>query len=155
ACLPTVFYRRLLISLVCLCALLLFFGPEGRFLVVLPLLLFGPGYLIARWLPVAGLPRLSGVYPTLWLGLSLSAIPLFYLWAWVTGLALTTPVLWVLVAALGLALTVAVWRSAEGDIRQGRSIDWLPLAAVLGLTLATRASQIADLALPPWVDSLH
>src|SRR5215212_3630280 len=83
-------------------------GPAGRMLVVLPLLLFGPGLLLERaLLPAARLPAFAR--PTLWLGLSLSAIALLYEWATLLGLALTPLVLALLAIACGLAVIWQIW----------------------------------------------
>lgn len=144
-------------------------GPTGRMLVALPLLLFGPGFLIERALRL-DTPALPGLRPSLWLGLSLSVIALLYEWAGVIGLALTTPRLGALALAVGLGVLWRVWQGRDTS-RQTKGallaptpylpipipqMAWaLALLAVLALTLWTRAEQVRDLALPSWVDSVH
>jgi hypothetical protein len=166
-------HRVLVVVLVC-AAFVWLSGPAGRLLVVLPLLLFGPGYLAERALAASDGASL-GQRPAIWLGLSLSLIALLYQWATALGLSLTTPVLSFLVIACGLGV---VWRflreqrtknkEQEDDIRSPlhpftpsplhpftRSSWSLALLAILVLTLWTRFEQIKGLALPPWVDSVH
>lgn len=142
-------------------------GPVGRLLVVLPLLLFGPGYLFDRALPA--LPRAAFCRPVLWLGLSLSAVVLLYEWATALRLPLTPAILGALAACCGLGVLWSVWRgdaprgsrrARDGSPPQPRRLSgaqtWsLALLAVFALTLWTRFVQIADLALPAWVDSVH
>ncbi|MEP7188237.1 MAG: DUF6541 family protein, partial [Roseiflexaceae bacterium] len=141
-------------------------GPAGRMLVVLPLLLFGPGLLIERaLLPAARLPAF--VRPTLWLGLSLSAIALLYEWATLLGIALTPLVLALLAIACGLAVIWRIWtddgRRTTDDGQASKSTGWsvvggrssAALLAILALTGWTRISEIRHLALPNWVDSIH
>ncbi len=98
-------HRLLVVVLIC-AALAWLSGPAGRLLVVLPLLLFGPGYLAERKLAASDGTSLAQ-RPALWLGLSLSLIALLYQWATALGLSLTTPVLSFL--AFACALGVA-WR---------------------------------------------
>lgn len=139
-------------------------GPAGRMLVALPLLLFGPGFLIERALRL-DTPALPGLRPSLWLGLSLCTIALLYEWAGVIGLALTTPLLSALALGVGLGVLWRMWQirdtshSPKGPNPQLLPIlhpAWaLALLAVLALTLWTRAEQVRDLALPNWVDSVH
>jgi hypothetical protein len=98
-------HRLLVVTLIC-AALAWLAGPAGRLLVVLPLLLFGPGYLLERALAAFdGAPLAQR--PVIWLGLSLSLIALLYEWTTALGLSLTTPVLYLLTAACGLAV---IWR---------------------------------------------
>jgi hypothetical protein len=142
-------------------------GPAGRMLVVLPLLLFGPGLLLERaLLPSTQFPIF--VRPTLWLGLSLSAVALLYEWATLIGLSLTPLVLALLAAACGLAVIWQLWildfgfwifdcpdrHSNQKSKIQNRA--WLlALLTILALTCWTRISEIRELALPNWVDSVH
>jgi hypothetical protein len=162
--------HRLLIATLCCAALAWLGGPAGRLLVVLPLLLFGPGYLLERAL--AAFPERSlALRPAIWLGLSLSTVALLYEWSAALGLALTPPALYALALICGLGVA---WRflresgedrgsriedrgSRAGDLRSSiLDLRWpLALLAVLALTLWTRFQQIADLALPAWVDSVH
>ena len=84
--------RRLALAALASAALAWLSGPPGRWLAILPLLLFGPGYLIESALRPFPRPSLW-LRPTIWLGLSLSAIALLYEWATALGLALTPPIL--------------------------------------------------------------
>jgi hypothetical protein len=145
---------RALLALALGCAAgALLLGPAGRIWVVLPLLLFAPGFLLDRAFPaLAGPPPFAR--PAIWLGLSLSLIGLLYEWATAAGIHLTTPLLTILAAGLALAVVWALWRdSAAGQLR----LAWpaLALAGVFALSLAVRLVEIRDLALPPWVDSVH
>jgi hypothetical protein len=148
---------------ICCTAIAWLSGPAGRWLVVLPLLLVGPGYLLERSAPESS--HLSAfVRPALWLGLSLSIVALFYAWTTALGLSLTTSFLRVLTA---LCLVGVIWRSLHRPTNsqvsaaagEGWSIAdrgwWLALLGVLALVLWNRFFQIRDLALPPWVDSVH
>lgn len=155
---PTPLRLALASAAVCL-ALLWQSGPPGALLVVLPLLLLGPGYLAQQWLwPDA--PSGPLVRPALWAGLSLSLTALLYLWATTAGLALSRPALQVLAAGAALACAWRLWRAA-GARPQPRRPDWASLGAagvllaLVGLTVWTRFAQIRGLALPVWVDSLH
>src|SRR5262245_25527384 len=109
--------RKLLIVAICCAAVAWLAGPAGRLLVVLPLLLFGPGYLLDRAFPPASLPTLA-LRPALWLGLSLSAIALLYEWATALGLALTLPLLAVLTIACGLGVVWRIWQESTTDDRR-------------------------------------
>jgi hypothetical protein len=144
-------------------------------LVALPLLLFGPGYLIERGLRLFPHPALA-LRPAFWLGLSLSAVALLYEWATALGLALAPPALDAL--ALSCALGV-LWQSWANErpktkdqtpmldettpVRSSFLGPWsfvlrpwsLALLAILALTLWVRFYEIRDLALPAWVDSVH
>ena len=155
--------RILTLALLC-CALPAWLsGPPGRLLVVLPLLLFGPGYLLDRALP-ALVPPTPFFRPALWLGLSLSMVALLYEWVTALGLALTSSALGVLLIGCGLGVIMCVWRGPAGSQARGMAgRGWsvagglwaLALLAIFALTLWTRFVQIADLALPAWVDSVH
>jgi hypothetical protein len=106
--------------------------------------------------------------PTLWLGLSLSVIALAYEWATLFGISLAPPVLALLAILCGLAVIRQLWT----DDRRWTMDDYfdeppnrlssivrrpwlLALLAILALTSWTRISEIRDLALPNWVDSVH
>lgn len=161
--------RRLLIAALLCAAALWAAGPAPRMIVALVLLLGAPGYLIERALAgprPAPLMRLA-----LWVGLSLSAVALTYLWCWVAGLALSTPLLFAIAAILAISTAIAAW----GDLGAGgggaarREAGPPPasppprapripsiLLMLVGLaTLWVRFEQIGDLALPAWVDSVH
>jgi len=166
-----------------LAALLWLLGSSGRFFISGAIVLFVPGWLAWSYLGQGvRLPRLAA--PAVWLGLSLSLVPLLYLWLSTLGLSLTPPVLQLLAAAITL---LALWRlssringapeDAHGGASLHRSLRVLaPFASLrlcslrlcvsryflsgafiglLGLTAATRVSEIRGLALPPWVDSVH
>ncbi len=170
----TALARRLMILAIVGAGVAWLSGPPGRMLVVLPLLLFAPGFLLERaLLPSAHLPTFAR--PTLWLGLSLSAVALIYEWATLIGLALTPLVLALLATTCGLAVIRNLWtddarrtadpstrlRAGDGQASEGvwRSVvggRWSAiLLAILVLACWTRISEIRDLALPNWVDSVH
>src|SRR5215470_11660554 len=114
------FTRRLLILAIVGAGVAWLFGPAGRLLVVLPLLLFGPGFLLERaLLSSARIP--SFARPSLWIGLSLSAITLLYEWATLFGLPLTPFVLALLAAACGLAVIWSLWTD---DRRPSGGVWW-------------------------------
>jgi hypothetical protein len=162
----TALTRRLIILAIVGAGVAWLFGPTGRMLVVLPLLLFGPGFLLeCALLPSARLPAFAR--PTLWLGLSLSAVALIYEWATLIGLSLTPLVLALLATACGLAVIRRLWtddrRPTTDDGWASKGAWWsvvgdrwsAMLLAILVLTCWTRISEIRDLALPNWVDSVH
>lgn len=127
-------------------------GPVGRLLVGGVVVLFAPGYLLWSVLgDTLRLPRLAAA--ALWLGLSLSLIPLAFLWASTFGLRLTPTVLQL--QAVGLAL-LAYWRWQRSP-QAARSPQWLlvGLGVILGLTGLTRLVEIRGLTMPLWVDSVH
>jgi hypothetical protein len=153
----------------CVCAAVVWSaGPPGRLVVVLPLLLFAPGYLIERSLRLPP-PTTAFLRPALWLGLSLSSVALIYQWATALGLALTPPVLGALALACGVGVLWRFWidggRQTKGqrpkadDTKSAWSSvirPWsLALIAVLALALWVRFYEIRALALPAWVDSVH
>src|SRR6266545_1561431 len=134
----TALARRLMILAIVGAGVAWLSGPPGRMLVVLPLLLFAPGFLLERaLLPSAHLPTFAR--PTLWLGLSLSAVALIYEWATLIGLSLTPLVLALLATACGLAVIRRLWtddgrrtlRQAQGKrTNDGRAAEgaWWPVA---------------------------
>jgi hypothetical protein len=127
-------------------------GPVGRLLVGGAVTLFAPGYL--AWAALGRplrLPRLAA--PAIWLGLSLSLIPLAFLWASTLGLRLTPAVL--RLQALGLALLALwIWRRSGPAVPAPRWLT-LGLGLTLGLTGLTRLVEIRGLNAPLWVDSVH
>jgi hypothetical protein len=130
-------------------------GPAVRIWVILPLMLFGPGYLLERAYPALPDPP-AFVRPALWLGLSLSLIGLLYEWATLAGVRLTTPLLIVLASIVGLAVTWSLWRDARATTaRELIAPTTVVFLAIFGLAFWTRLVEIQDLALPPWVDSVH
>ncbi|NJP07330.1 MAG: hypothetical protein HC837_17760 [Chloroflexaceae bacterium] len=151
---------RLLVVVCCCLAVAWISGATGRFLVVLSAALFGPGYLLERWMPAnQSLPIF--VRPVLWLGLSLSLIVLLYQWTTLMGLRLSSTVLTGLLLLLLLALVIAVWFDLRQQPRTRNALDhrrlwaWSGLLGIITLTLWTRFVQIAHLILPPWVDPVH
>jgi hypothetical protein len=159
--------RQLIILTVAGAGVAWLFGPPGRMLVVLPLLLLGPGLLLERAL-LASVPLPAFARPALWLGLSLSAVALIYEWATLLGISLTPVVLALLAIACGLAVIQQIWvydlRFTIYDLAGGednrkskiQNRKWfLALLAILLLTGWTRISEIRNLALPSWVDSVH
>lgn len=127
-------------------------GPIGRLLVGGVVVLFAPGYLLWSALgDTIRLPRLAA--SALWLGLSLSLIPLAFLWASTLGLRLTPTVLQL--QAVGLVLLAYwCWQRSRPAVRLPL---WLlgGLSLVLGLTGLTRLVEIRGLTMPLWVDSVH
>jgi hypothetical protein len=166
-------YRKLIVLAIFGAGVAWLAGPAGRLLVVLPLLLFGPGYLAER--AVLQVPHSSAfLRPAVWLGLSLSIVVLIYEWTTAFGLALSAPALALLAAACALGLIWQLWAAARtgiqlnaptptGDQRLGERFRWsaasgwwsIALLAIFALTLWTRFFQIRDLVLPNWVDSIH
>lgn len=126
--------------------------PAGRYGLAGVIVLFVPGYLAWSWLGGdLRLPRLAA--PALWLALSLSLIPIWFLWHSTLGLALTPAVLRLQALAL---ITVAAWRIyCQGQWPRAPRWLWTSLLGLLGLVGLTRGLQIRGIALPLWVDSLH
>lgn len=127
-------------------------GPLGRLAVSGLIVLFVPGYLLWTITRTAlHLPRL--VAPTIWLGASLSLIPLMFMWSSALGLRLFPLVLQL--QALGMTL-LAVWHWLRTK-SMPRAPLWLPvsLGGILALTGLTRILEIRGVALPLWVDSVH
>ncbi|NOK62442.1 MAG: hypothetical protein GFH27_549293n176 [Chloroflexi bacterium AL-W] len=168
--------RTLLITIICWSAIAWFAGPPGQLLVVLPLLLFTPGYLATRALRLE-MPSGLFIQPALWISLSLSIIALLYQWTTVLGIVLSTPVLMMVTALCALGAVWQIWRAASPPANRLAFIahapttvdnpqatlsttisSYLPqilLLTIFGLTLWMRFVQITDLALPSWVDSVH
>ncbi len=152
--------RRLLVAAILCAAIGLLVGPFGRWLVVLPLLLFGPGYLVERLLPGPTAPPWQR--PALWLGLSLSCMALLYQWTTVVRLPLTTPLLAVLALLVGVGVVWRVWvadcrlQIADCRLRVADLRLWsVVLILIVVITFYLRFVQIGGLALPPWVDPVH
>lgn len=143
---------RVLVMLGVAGALLWSLGPIGRLIVAGCVVLFAPGFLLWQLLaPDLHLPRFAA--PTLWLCLSLSIVPLVFLWSSTLGLRLSPVVL--RMQALGVALLSAwFWHRTPAQKFAPR---WLliSLVLVLGLVGLTRILEIRAVTLPPWVDSLH
>jgi hypothetical protein len=129
-------------------------GPVPRFWAALLIGLLLPGYLLARATLPTSPPLL--IRMLLWIGLSLTLIALLYQIAWITGIALTTPVLFgLLLAVLGGAVWLA-WHDLGHtvDLPQIPGVWWL-FGLICLLTLALRFVQISSVDLPPWVDPIH
>lgn len=150
-------YRRLLVSVVLICLPLLLIGPVGRFVLVFPLIFFGPGFLIERSLRVP-LPVAWMVRPALWLALSLSVIPILYAWTWFFGLHLSLLPLIFLAGACYAAIVWLLWQAAGSQLVASHKEVWPMLAVallILAATIARRFFEVSDDALPLWVDSVH
>ena len=151
--------RRLLLVALALAAVAWLVGPPSRMAVALIVLLLGPGYLLGvALLPPPREPLI--VRLALYLGLSLSLIPLLYQWLTFAGLSLPTPLLLIVTGLIVCASTVLLWRGARSARPQPpapSSPSWanLALVAICGLTLWARFAEIENLALPAWVDSVH
>ena len=151
--------RRLLLVALALAAVAWLVGPPSRMAVALIVLLLGPGYLLGvALLPPPREPLI--VRLALYLGLSLSLIPLLYQWLTFAGLSLPTPLLLIVTGLVVCASTVLLWRGARSARPQPpapSSPSWanLALVAICGLTLWARFAEIENLALPAWVDSVH
>jgi hypothetical protein len=124
----------------------------ARFLLAGLLVLLVPGYLL--WTLCKGDLRLPPLaVPTLWMALSLSSIPLVFLWSSAIGLSLTPTMLRLIVVALAV---VALWHVVRRKpVGAGPVWLWAGFGFVLGLVALTRVLHVWDLVLPPWVDSLH
>ena len=128
------------------------------------LVLFGPGLLLIEAGLGQGLEGWPGVRWGLALGLSLSVLPLVWLWVTVLGLRLSAVILVTGYGLVGVALLwrwlgrLRGWRStAAGNARAliSRSGPLALLAVILVLGLAVRLLAVRDLAYPSWVDSPH
>lgn len=157
----TILRHKLLIILVCCAVLVWLSGPTGRFLVVLPVLLFFPGYLVERVIPVA-MPQSMWVRPVVWMGLSISLIALLYQWMTFFGLAISLPVLVILFAAVVAGGICCLWydlnaihENATGKARWHMWVWWSLFFIVFGITIWLRFLHIKDLVLPAWVDPVH
>lgn len=149
--------RRLLLAVSFIASVVALADASGRMVVLLVLLLLAPGYLAERALTGARLPLLARM--ALWISFSLSATALLYQWTWALELTLATPLLWGGVVLLASAALPAAWHDL-GSWPAGTRTDgmrWANLLSmvIVGLTLCARLSEIATLAFPPWVDSLH
>lgn len=147
--------RWLRLGLVGVVGLLLAVLPQSRFWLFTPLLVFGPGYLLERWLQLE-LPVLAR--PAIWVGASLALVPLVYLWATAAGLRITP---WLIDLAATLLAGLLLWHWWHAPPFTWRKSAGLPtsMLALLGiivvLTIWTRSEHIAGLVFPPWVDAVH
>lgn len=142
----------------------------GRLLyVALPLamVLFGPGWLLIG----AGLsfgPDLDRVPAIRWglaLGLSLSVLPLAWLWITVVGGRLSALFVVIFYGLVGVGLVVrllartwggrASWAAGPVRLEIGHAGPTAALGVIVGVGLAARLLAVRDLAFPSWVDSPH
>ncbi len=154
--------------------IMLVVGPPLIRVVIAGAMLLAPGWLLWSWLGKAvRLPALAHIGVIV--GLSLSVIPLVFLWLNLVGISL--PAVAVRLAA-GIASGIAIWhlvRRTNGDEQrfslvpvEGAAIitarisrRHVPLWLVVGLgavalmTFGLRLYQIRDIVLPLWVDSVH
>lgn len=129
--------------------------------------LLAPGYVLWRWIDSVDMRLPALTQPALVIGLSLSIIPVVFLWAGTLGLVLTPLVLRLLL--LGTALLALwflayrsqgyharrLWRQWELGTVSPRLWLSFGLFGLLGLVLAARLYQAREVVLPLWVDSVH
>jgi hypothetical protein len=142
-------------------------GRLALWAIPLGLVLFGPGLLLidAGLRLGRGLDDLPGLQWGLALALSLSVLPLVWLWATVLGMHLSAPVLTVAYALVGAAL---LWRrlarlrrrpalqaGGRERLRIAKPGPALMLGAIVLFSLVVRLLAVRDLAFPSWVDSPH
>lgn len=119
-------------------------------------LLILPGLAFILWVaPDAGDSALERF--TLAIGLSLSLIPIVYLWSTWAGVPIRSAIVHL---ALGGCLIIVLALSrrvlAKTPSLTPNAVIWhLVIAASTALTFWLRVEQIRDLSLPVWVDSLH
>lgn len=124
------------------------------------LILFAPGLLLLDGLFSSGVPSFSlWVRWGLALALSLSGLPLAWLWISIVGLRWSVGGLWAIYAIAGGAVIwrgLRRWRAIRPAIIRPRpSLHACVLALILFVTLVTRLLAARDLAFPAWVDSPH
>ncbi|NWG19270.1 MAG: hypothetical protein HXY39_02990 [Chloroflexi bacterium] len=111
--------------------------------------------LLLRMAPAAGATALERF--TLSVGLSLSLVPLLYLWATMVNIRLSAWLLW-LVLLISLLITL-VSRGRVSVISApfvaANAMWYAVIAGCTAITLWLRFEQIRSLAMPVWVDSLH
>lgn len=146
--------HSLLLALACCVAVLWLAGPLPRVAVLLPLLLFAPGLMLAGVLRLE-LPPTLAARPAVWLALSISVVALAYQWATALGLALHAPVLAVIGVLVVAGAGWQIWHDQTVMPARASLFAPLVLAGILVLALVLRFMQIGGLALPMWVDSVH
>ncbi|GAC1548501.1 MAG: hypothetical protein NVS2B7_24450 [Herpetosiphon sp.] len=129
----------------------------GLICVIMLLWVWGPGYLAEQVLFfVPG--RALLVRATLWLGLSLSIVPLVYLWTTTLGLQISFPALLVASGLLLLGGTVYGLRELHTPMDRLSLRDtevWIWFGILLVLVSWRRLDEIKGLVFPPWVDAVH
>lgn len=143
--------QRLAVVVTAVLVLVSIFLPLSR-VVLAGIALLAPGYLL--WSVARRdvyLPHFAGM--TLIVGLSLSLIPLTFLWTTTLGLVLSPLVLRLMLAGTVL---LAGWRLRR-EPRPRVVHSWLAggLLFTFALTFAVRLFEIRNVALPLWVDSVH
>ncbi len=124
------------------------------------LILFGPGLLLLNIMVAhsGGWAMPAGVRWGLALALSLSLLPLGWLWLTVSGSRWTPALAWAVYAAVG------IWNVRGWFLQwRARTVAWprpaltseVWLALIVLATLVTRLCAVRDLAFPAWVDSSH
>ncbi len=125
------------------------------------LVLFAPGLLLLNLLV-----RLESASYSFWLrlgvalGLSLSILPVAWLWITLVGLsfsAVTLSVSYALVGVvvIGQGLRQCFSKSIAASFKENFSIHHLAMGLILILSVVSRLLAIRDLAFPAWVDSSH
>lgn len=132
--------------------LLVAMTPTGQVVLATAFWLIAPGYLLERYLPGARPHWLLRI--ALWVGIGLSILPLVYLWTTAIGGAVTPSVLIGGAFLLAISTGVAAWHDLAAVHDRPSAATWV-LLTILVITAGLRAVQIADLAFPPWVDSVH
>lgn len=133
-------------------ALVAGFVPAARVILATGFWLIVPGYLLER--------RMPGERPhwflriAIWNGLGLSLVPLLYLWVTVVGLAIPVGLLISVAILLAVVALYDAWRDLAPVQVRSSVTGWL-LLSVLAISAWLRVVQIADLAFPAWVDSVH
>lgn len=131
------------------------------FAIPLWLILFAPGLLLLELLARFKTPAYSfWLRCGLALGLSLSLLPLVWLWITIIGRSFSAATLNVIYALIGVVVTVRglnhfFSKSIWGRLRESFSIHHLAMAFILIVSLVSRLLAIRDLAFPAWVDSSH
>ncbi len=132
--------------------LLIAITPTGRVVLATAFWLIAPGYLLERYLPSVRLHWLLRI--ALWVGIGLSILPIVYLWITAIGGAVTPFLLIGGAFLLAISTGVAAWHDLAAVHDRPSAATWV-LLTIFVITAGLRAVQIADLAFPPWVDSVH
>lgn len=155
--------RRFTLITACIgAAVAMSLGPAARLAVVSTLLLFAPGFLLARLLPGREI-KSPFARPAIWLGLSMSLIALLYQWITALGLSLPQAALDTLALGCVAGVVLVLWNPPDmaSDLPHDHAVEQVPswpliaLALLLVIAFGVRLYQIRDLVLPAWVDSVH